>query len=276
MAAVADKRKGRIPSIAERSLRRCRDGRPGRHCIAGRTADKRQSTARLGRAVRRKPVRIPGLAAKRIFHIGSVTTWVHRRKRSGPVAQLDRASDFYSEGCRFESCRDRQIDPNPALVELTSRKRHVETCCLLRPAGPHSARERRNPVLWARPDAAGLFDHRDEILRKLSPEDFQRYKDTRASNVLGWDNPGRRQRLANCLGETNHLQLRCRARSQARQTIARGIAASWSRQFLYQRERRGGRATAYPAALERMLDVGVANLGVGATGRTRRCSSSKA
>ena len=33
---------------------------------------------------------------------------VRRRKRSGPVAQLDRASDFYSEGCRFESCRDRQ------------------------------------------------------------------------------------------------------------------------------------------------------------------------
>jgi hypothetical protein len=33
---------------------------------------------------------------------------LHRRKRSGPVAQLDRASDFYSEGCRFESCRDRQ------------------------------------------------------------------------------------------------------------------------------------------------------------------------
>ena len=27
----------------------------------------------------------------------------------GPVAQLDRASDFYSEGCRFESCRDRQF-----------------------------------------------------------------------------------------------------------------------------------------------------------------------
>ena len=26
----------------------------------------------------------------------------------GPVAQLDRAPDFYSGGCRFESCRDRQ------------------------------------------------------------------------------------------------------------------------------------------------------------------------
>lgn len=26
----------------------------------------------------------------------------------GPVAQLDRVADFYSAGCRFESCRDRQ------------------------------------------------------------------------------------------------------------------------------------------------------------------------
>ena len=58
--------------------------------------------ARGGRQVR------PPLAAQRIFHIGSVTRLLHRRKRSGPVAQLDRASDFYSEGCRFESCRDRQ------------------------------------------------------------------------------------------------------------------------------------------------------------------------
>src|SRR4051812_16165024 len=27
----------------------------------------------------------------------------------GPVAQLDRVADFYSAGCRFESCRDRQV-----------------------------------------------------------------------------------------------------------------------------------------------------------------------
>ena len=26
-------------------------------------------------------------------------------QQSGRVAQLDRASDFYSEGCRFKSCR---------------------------------------------------------------------------------------------------------------------------------------------------------------------------
>src|ERR1700740_624677 len=27
----------------------------------------------------------------------------------GPVAQLDRVADFYSAGCRFESCRDRHF-----------------------------------------------------------------------------------------------------------------------------------------------------------------------
>src|SRR5207244_6784023 len=46
-----------------------------------------------------------------------------------------------------------------------------------------------------------LFDHRDEILRKFRSEDFQRYKTTVASNVLGWDNPAGVQRLASCLGE---------------------------------------------------------------------------
>src|SRR2546430_6296215 len=28
----------------------------------------------------------------------------------GPIAQLDRVTDFYSVGCRFESCWDRQPD----------------------------------------------------------------------------------------------------------------------------------------------------------------------
>src|SRR4029077_7488624 len=27
----------------------------------------------------------------------------------GPIAQLDRVTDFYSVGCRFESCWDRQV-----------------------------------------------------------------------------------------------------------------------------------------------------------------------
>ena len=30
------------------------------------------------------------------------------RPQDGPIAQLDRVTDFYSVGCRFESCWDRQ------------------------------------------------------------------------------------------------------------------------------------------------------------------------
>ena len=75
------------------------------------------------------------MAAQRIFHNGSVTRLLHRRKRSGPVAQLDRASDFYSEGCRFESCRDRQrqilvaryrFKPKSWLANLELLDRRVE------------------------------------------------------------------------------------------------------------------------------------------------------
>ena len=81
----------------------------------------------------RKPVRT-GFLGERIFHIGNAMkaprqksagfrhdpempalrlygvgpAFRQGRAQVGPVAQLDRASDFYSEGCRFESCRDRQ------------------------------------------------------------------------------------------------------------------------------------------------------------------------
>ena len=45
-----------------------------------------------------------GLAGKRIFHIGNAM-----KASDGPIAQLDRVTDFYSVGCRFESCWDRQL-----------------------------------------------------------------------------------------------------------------------------------------------------------------------
>ena len=56
------------------------------------------------------------LAGKRIFHIGSARTAKIEIKagikadiaQDGPIAQLDRVTDFYSVGCRFESCWDRQ------------------------------------------------------------------------------------------------------------------------------------------------------------------------
>ena len=43
------------------------------------------------------------LAGKRIFHIGNGIN-----APDGPIAQLDRVTDFYSVGCRFESCWDRR------------------------------------------------------------------------------------------------------------------------------------------------------------------------
>src|SRR6478752_9037524 len=39
-----------------------------------------------------------------------------RAAQDGPVAQLDRASDFYSEGCRFDSCRDRHFQSQTFIV----------------------------------------------------------------------------------------------------------------------------------------------------------------
>src|SRR2546425_1005535 len=41
------------------------------------------------------------------------------------VAQLDRASDFGSEGCRFESCPTRQFSNGLQFVELPARPRVV-------------------------------------------------------------------------------------------------------------------------------------------------------
>ena len=40
-------------------------------------------------------------------------------KKNGPVAQLNRASDYGSEGYRFESCRGKVTGLNP--VGVTSR-----------------------------------------------------------------------------------------------------------------------------------------------------------
>ena len=53
------------------------------------------------------------MAKDQIFHIGMVderpaarTGWL----KDGPIAQLDRVADFYSAGCRFESCWDRHVN----------------------------------------------------------------------------------------------------------------------------------------------------------------------
>jgi hypothetical protein len=113
-----------------------------------------------------------------------------------------------------------------------------------------------------RPD---LFDHRDEILRKLRPEDFGRYKTEVASNVLGWDNPAGVRSFANCLGEqVTYSYDAARVRRHGKRSPQDAIVVVTGDSYT-----QGGEAAdddTYPAALERMLDVGVANLGVGGYG----------
>ena len=61
-----------------------------------------------------KPVRrsFVGLSGKRVRNgVGGVADfsyWRWYKAANGPIAQLDRVTDFYSVGCRFESCWDRQ------------------------------------------------------------------------------------------------------------------------------------------------------------------------
>src|SRR5215475_3149938 len=44
---------------------------------------------------------------------------------NGPIAQLDRVADFYSAGCRFESCWDRQYNQRLARSVLEKSTYHT-------------------------------------------------------------------------------------------------------------------------------------------------------
>lgn len=117
-------------------------------------------------------------------------------------------------------------------------------------------------VAQMRPD---LFDHRDEIVRRFRPEDFQRYKTTVASNVLGWDNPAGVQRLANCLGEqVTYSYDAQRVRRHGDRSPQDAIVLVTGDSYTHGDD--AADDDSYPAALERMFDVGVANLGVGGYG----------
>ncbi len=72
----------------------------GAHCVE---ADGRTRSAASNLSLDGAKRFATGLARKRIFHIGNAI-----EDPNGPIAQLDRVTDFYSVGCRFESCWDRQ------------------------------------------------------------------------------------------------------------------------------------------------------------------------
>jgi hypothetical protein len=85
----------------------------GGHRDAGRHGGQPKAAALLRvRRLGRQNGSDRGLANKRFFHIAGAG-WSRAAIRialtNGPVAQLDRVADFYSAGCRFESCRDRQF-----------------------------------------------------------------------------------------------------------------------------------------------------------------------
>ena len=73
-----------------------------RRSIASTANQSQRFTAQGFVAGARKTVRI-GLGGAGDF---SYLQWYNAA--NGPIAQLDRVTDFYSVGCRFESCWDRQ------------------------------------------------------------------------------------------------------------------------------------------------------------------------
>ena len=52
---------------------------------------------------------------------GQVFQRLAEYRPDGPIAQLDRVTDFYSVGCRFESCWDRQIGTHQAIENKRTR-----------------------------------------------------------------------------------------------------------------------------------------------------------
>src|SRR5882762_1789341 len=86
--------------LSRRALSLGRQRTAARHCVEG---GPQQRFTRLSFvAGSRKTVR-NGLGGEADF-----SYWQCYEAPDGPIAQLDRVTDFYSVGCRFESCWDRQ------------------------------------------------------------------------------------------------------------------------------------------------------------------------
>jgi len=115
-----------------------------------------------------------------------------------------------------------------------------------------------------------LFDRREAFLSRLRPEDFERFKQQSAnwaaSDTLGWDNPaGQSRRRPNCSGVVmtytyDQDGLRVHSTAPARDAVV--LVAGDS--FTHGDDVANGES--YPASLERILQVPVANLGVGGYG----------
>jgi hypothetical protein len=113
-----------------------------------------------------------------------------------------------------------------------------------------------------RPD---LFDWREPILSRLRAEDFERFKQQFASETLGWDNPVDQTRHPNCIGVEitytyDQNRLRVHRATSARDAVV--LVAGDS----YTHGDQVADSESFPASLERILQVPVANFGVGGYG----------
>jgi hypothetical protein len=111
-----------------------------------------------------------------------------------------------------------------------------------------------------------LFDRREAFLSRLRPEDFESFKRQAASNTLGWDNFAEQtRRLKNCIGveiSYSYDQDRLRVHSAAPARDAVVLVAGDS----YTHGDEVADSESFPASLERILQVPVANFGVGGYG----------
>lgn len=111
-----------------------------------------------------------------------------------------------------------------------------------------------------------LFDRRESFLSGLRPEDFERFKQQFASEILGWDNPADQTLLQpNCVGVEikytyDQNRLRVHRATSARDAVV--LVAGDS----YTHGDEVGDSESFPASLERILQAPVANLGVGGYG----------
>jgi hypothetical protein len=114
-----------------------------------------------------------------------------------------------------------------------------------------------------RPD---LFDRREAFLSQLRSEDFERFKQQFASDTIGWDNPaGQTRSQQNCVGVEitytyDHDRLRVHGATPARDAVV--LVAGDS----YTHGDEVADSESFPASLERILQVPVANFGVGGYG----------
>lgn len=111
-----------------------------------------------------------------------------------------------------------------------------------------------------------LFDRREVIIARLRPDEFERFRETTASSTLGWDNPAttslRRRNCANDEIVYTYDQDRLRVHDAALSREAAVLVAGDS----YTEGAEVADAETFPAVLQRILGVPVANLGVGGYG----------